>query len=39
MTHFSDAVSGIVRHFYIDPARFPDSPIVSQLGWICIATW
>jgi hypothetical protein len=40
MTHFTDdALSGIVRHFYIDPIAFLDNPIVSQLGWISIATW
>ena len=39
MTHFTDALSGIVRHFYIDPAAFLDNPIVSQLGWTSIATW
>jgi len=41
MTHLTDALSGIVRQFYIDPAHFPDGWIVvrSQLGWTSIATW
>ena len=41
MTHFSDALSGIVRQFYTDPVHFSDHLIVvgSQLGWISITTW
>jgi hypothetical protein len=41
MTHFTDALSGIVRQFYIDPAHFSYRQIVvgSQFGWISIATW
>jgi hypothetical protein len=39
MTHFTDTLSGIVRHCYIDPVAFLDNPVDSQLGWTSIATW
>ena len=34
MTHFTDALSGIVRHFYIDLARFPDRPMRMGTAWL-----
>jgi hypothetical protein len=30
MTHLTDALSGIVRHFYVDPVDFLDNPIVCD---------